>query len=155
MRTTQDVLAVLSALAVLALSACASSRPGVRSPDRVGDGAGPPPLETNAGAVEGLVTAVDRDAGTVSLAAGDTIRVVPLAAEATVRIDDFHASFEDVREGQAVRAALHDTGERVEAVRIQILNQAVPVETEAGGDPREPATSDGAPRDPPPGSPAG
>jgi len=132
--------------AAIALSACAGAgsaaragapgpepAPGaVRSPDRVGDGLEPAPLDTNAGAIEGVVAAVDREAGTVSLQAGDTVRTVPLAAEATVLIDDFRAGFEDVREGQEVRAALEETDGRVEAVRIDILGQGVPVEPGAG-----------------------
>jgi len=101
--------------AAIALSACAGAgsaaragapgpepAPGaVRSPDRVGDGLEPAPLDTNAGAIEGVVAAVDREAGTVSLQAGDTVRTVPLAAEATVL---------DVGQGLAihVQTAKHD-----------------------------------------------
>ena len=149
---TRSVLLVAAAFASsLALGACASSRSAQqqqqagRTPDRLGDTDGPPPLETNAGQLEGVVAEVDRDEGTVSVQSGDTVRTVRLAAEATVHIDDFDASFEDVREGQQVRAALHDTGDRVEAVRIQIMNQAVPVEAPDAEASPTPAPDEGAP----------
>jgi hypothetical protein len=149
MRTRSILLVAAAFASSLALGACASSRSAQqqagRAPDRLGDDEGPPRLETNAGQMEGVVAEVDRDAGTVSVQSGDTVTTVPLAAEATVHIDDFDASFEDVREGQQVRAALQDTGERVEAVRIQIMHQAVPVEgPDAEGSP-EPAPDEGAP----------
>ena len=137
-----------AAAAALLLLACAGPRSAAeRTPDRVGDAKGPPAIETNAGEVEGVVAEVDRDEGTVSIASGDTVRTVPLAAEGAVLIDDFDASFDDVEEGQAVRAALHDAGSGVEAVRIQILNQGVPVEAGTPEEPAaevEPAPADGA-----------
>jgi hypothetical protein len=111
----------------------------VRSPDRVGDGLEPAPLATNAGVVQGVIADVDRDAGTVSVQAGDTTRMVPLAAEATVLIDDFRAGFEDVEAGQEVRAALQETDGRVEAVRIEILNQGVPSDDPSAGAPADAA----------------
>jgi hypothetical protein len=153
------------AAGVLALSACAGARsavlagaPGpepapeaVRSPDRVGDGLEPAPLATNAGAIEGVVAEVDRASGSVSLRTGDTVRTVPLAAEATVLIDDFRGGFEDVQEGQEVRAALEETDGQVEVVRIEILNQAVAT---AKGGAAGAAAPDGEPSQPAPTSPS-
>lgn len=118
-------------LGLAALSACAASRPAQRAerpPEQVGAGRGLAPLATNAGQVEGVVAEVDREEGIVSVRSGDVVREVRLADDAAVLVDDFDASFEDVQEGQAVRAALQETDGRVEAVRIQILNQALPVE---------------------------
>jgi hypothetical protein len=119
MRTRRTPLAVAAALT---FAACAGPRASAeRNPDALG---------TNAGVIEGVVAEVDREAGTVSVQAGDTVRTVPLAADVVVQIDDFDASFEDVQEGQQIRAALAAGDVGVEAVQIQILNQAVPVEPE-------------------------
>jgi hypothetical protein len=114
--------------AALLLAACAGSRSAA---GRGGGDANGAALATEAGEVVGIVAEVDRDAGTVSIASGDMVRTVRLAAEAAVEIDGFDGAFEDVQEGQAIRAALDDVGSGVEVVRIDILNQGVPVAAEA------------------------
>lgn len=52
--------------------------------------------------------------------------VVLIAPDAEVRIDDFKASFDDIQEGQRVRASLDEVDGVQQVVRIEILDQAVP-----------------------------
>jgi hypothetical protein len=72
--------------------------------------------------VEGLVEEVARDDGTLTLRVGDERREVLVALEAEIRIDDFRGSFEDIKEGQRVRASLEEVGGQTEGFRFQILD---------------------------------
>ena len=76
-----------------------------------------------AGELVGRVERVDPDTGSLLLRVGDEAREVLVAADAEVRIDDFKGTFEDIREGQRVRAALDAASGQAEGVRIQILDR--------------------------------
>lgn len=73
--------------------------------------------------VEGQVEEVGRDDGTVTLRVGEERREILVAPEAEIRIDDFWGTFDDLKEGQRVRASLDETGLQEEGYRIQILDQ--------------------------------
>lgn len=75
--------------------------------------------------VEGRVADVGRDDGTLTLAVGDERREILVAPEAEIRIDDFKATFDDLQEGQRVRASLDERVGQKEGFRIQILDQGV------------------------------
>ena len=83
--------------------------------------------------VEGRVADVGRDDGTLTLAVGDEHREILVAPEAEIRIDDFKATFDDLQEGQRVRASLDEHAGQKEGVRIQILDHGVPVPGEEAG----------------------
>lgn len=110
--------ATLLALA-LVLAACQTTRaergPGART-------------------VEGRVEEVGQDEGTVTLRVGEERREILVAPEAEIRIDDFKGTFEDIKEGQRVRASIDETGVQREGFRIQILDRGVPAPgTDADG----------------------
>lgn len=83
------------------------------------------PSGAHARTVEGRVEDVGRDDGTLTLAVGDEHREILVAPEAEIRIDDFKATFDDIQEGQRVRASLDETGGQKEGFRIQILDQGL------------------------------
>jgi hypothetical protein len=110
MRTRHAVVLTLSTL----ITACAASRP---------------PTERHVGAsvVEGRVERVTPDDTSVTvLDQSAREEVVLIAPDAEVRIDDFEASFEDIQEGQRVRASLDEVDGVQQVVRIEILDKAVP-----------------------------
>ncbi|WP_242344970.1 hypothetical protein [Anaeromyxobacter terrae] len=89
--------------------------------------------------VEGRVEEVDRDDGTVTLRVGDARREVLVAPEAEIKVGDFKATFEDLEEGQRVRAALDESRAQTEGYRIEILDKGVTAPTKVeepkdGGD---------------------
>lgn len=90
--------------------------------------------------VEGQVEKVGKDDGTLTLRVGEERREILVAPEAEIRIDDFRGTFEDIKEGQRVRASLDETGPQDEGFRIEILDQ--------GGD----ASGDTGEREAPEGS---
>ncbi len=71
------------------------------------------------------VEEVDRDDGTVTLRVGDARREVLVAPEAEIKVGDFKATFEDLEEGQRVRAALDESRAQTEGYRIEILDKGV------------------------------
>lgn len=77
----------------------------------------------NSRTMEGRVADVGRSDGTLTLAVGNERKEILVAPEAEIRIDDFKATFEDLQEGQRVRASLDDRGGQKEGYRIQILDQ--------------------------------
>ncbi len=82
------------------------------------------PTAASTRTVEGRVAEVGRNDGTVTLAVGDERREILVAPEAEIRIDDFKATFDDLKEGQRVRASLDERGgQQEEGFRIQILDQ--------------------------------
>ncbi|WP_242354999.1 MULTISPECIES: hypothetical protein [Anaeromyxobacter] len=85
----------------------------------------------NAGrTVEGRVEEVGRDDGTVTLRVGDKRREVLVAPEAEIKVDDFKATFEDLKEGQRVRAALDESKGQTEGYRIEILDKGATAPTD-------------------------
>lgn len=74
--------------------------------------------------VTGRVAAVDPAGDTITLRVGDREEVVQVAPGAEVRIDDFKAVFDDLEEGQRVRASFDASGAVAQAVKIEILDQA-------------------------------
>lgn len=95
---------------VLAASACRTARAGGGQAART---------------VEGHVEEVGRDDGTLTLRVGEERRTILVAPEAEIRIDDFKGTFEDIKEGQRVRASLDESGLQTEGFQISILDQGV------------------------------
>jgi hypothetical protein len=111
----RSLLAILFSLClVLVVTAC-------RTP-RAGGGQA-------ASTVEGQVEEVGRDDGTLTLRVGEERRKILVAPEAEIRIDDFRATFDDIEEGQRVRASLDESGVQTEGFRIQILDQGATAPT--------------------------
>ncbi len=94
--------------------------------------------------VEGRVEEVGKDDGTLTLRVGEERREILVAPEAEIRIDDFRGSFEDLKEGQRVRASVDETGVQREGFRIQILDQGATAGL-AEGDAATPGREDRAP----------
>jgi len=109
MRTHLAAFIAVATLAV-AMSACRTTASG-------GPGA--------ARAMEGVVEEVGRDDGTITLRVGEERREVLVAPEAEIRLDDFKGSFEDIEEGQRVRASFEEVDGQTEGFRIEILDQGV------------------------------
>jgi hypothetical protein len=84
----------------------------------------------DASVVEGRVERVTPDDTSLTVLDGRTREeVVLIAPDAEVRIDDFKASFEDLQEGQRVRASLDEVDGVQQVGRIEILDKAVPAPT--------------------------
>jgi hypothetical protein len=98
--------------------------------------------------VEGHVEEVGRDDGTLTLRVGEQRRRILVAPEAEIRIDDFRGTFEDIKEGQRVRASLDESGLQTEGFRIQILDQgaAAPDVTNGSKEPDRSASDGEEPR---------
>lgn len=92
--------------------------------------------------VEGQVEKVGKDDGTLTLRVGEERREILVAPEAEIRIDDFRGTFEDIKEGQRVRASLDESGVQREGFRIQILDQGMPATGDT--DQAEPSDRGGA-----------
>jgi hypothetical protein len=123
----------LTALVVLVLAAVAC---------RTAHGTGASGGQAVARKMEGRVEEVGRDDGTITLRVGDARREVLVVPEAEIRIDDFKGTFEDIEEGQRVRASFEEVDGQTEGFRIEILDQGV----KAPG-PNEPERSDDASSD--------
>ena len=111
MRTRHALVLALSSFLV----ACAAARQ--------------PATERHADAsvVEGRVERVTTDDTSLTVLDGRAREeVVLIAPDAEVRIDDFKASFDDLQEGQRVRASLDEVDGVQQVVRIEILDKAVP-----------------------------
>jgi hypothetical protein len=110
MRTRHATVLAVSSLII----ACATSQPAT---DRHAD----------ASVVEGRVERVTPGDTSVTVLDGRAREeVVLIAPDAEVRIDDFKASFDDLQEGQRVRASLDEVDGVQQVVRIEILDKAVP-----------------------------
>ncbi len=97
-------------------------------------------------AMEGIVEEVGRDDGTVTLRVGEERREVLVVPEAEIRLDDFKGTFEDIEEGQRVRASFEEVEGQTEGFRIEILDQGAkapasedPTEQEDAGSAAPPA----------------
>ena len=124
MRTQLAAFIALATLGV-ATSACRTTASG-------GPGA--------ARAMEGLVEEVGRDDGTITLRVGEERRKVLVAPEAEIRLDDFKGSFEDIEEGQRVRASFEEVDGQTEGFRIEILDQGAKAPEEPS-EPEDAATA--------------
>jgi hypothetical protein len=113
MRTNLAALITLATL-VAAISGC---RTAASKGETGGPGA--------ARAMEGRVEAVGRDDGTITLRVGEERREVLVVPEAEIRLDDFKGTFEDIQEGQRVRASFEEVDGQTEGFRIEILDQGV------------------------------
>lgn len=80
-------------------------------------------VRPEAASIVGQIEAIDAGTGSFVVSDGEHLREVLVAPDAEFRIDDFKASFEDLREGQRVRASLDTTSGQPEGVRIEILDQ--------------------------------
>jgi Cu/Ag efflux protein CusF len=106
----------LTAVVTLALAAAAC---------RTAHGTGASGGQAAARKMEGRVEEVGRDDGTITLRVGDARREVLVVPEAEIRIDDFKGTFEDIEEGQRVRASFEEVDGQTEGFRIEILDQGV------------------------------
>ena len=113
MRTPRSAFIAVAVLAVASFACRTTAGKG---------GAGSPGV---ARTVEGRVEQVGRDDGTLTLRIGDERKEVLVAPEAEIRLDDFKGTFEDLEEGQRVRAALEEVEGKTEGFRIEILDQGV------------------------------
>jgi hypothetical protein len=97
--------------------------------------------------MEGRIEDVAPEAGTVTLRAGDERHEILVMPETEIRIDDFKAAFEDLREGQRVRASFEAVEGQTEGIRIEILDKGVGAsERSEELDGADDATSPDAPR---------
>jgi hypothetical protein len=114
----RTVVAFVAPLAALAASGCRTVSHGAAEGHE------------GASVVEGRVERVTPDDTSLTVLDGTAREeVVLIAPDAEVRIDDFKASFEDIQEGQRVRASLDEVDGVQQVVRIEILDKAVPAPT--------------------------
>jgi Cu/Ag efflux protein CusF len=106
-------------IAVVTLAALAAAASGCRTTASKGatGGSGAPR------AMEGRVENVGAEEGTITLRAGEERHEILVMPETEIRIDDFKGTFEDIKEGQRVRASFEEEGGQTEGIRIEILDK--------------------------------